>query len=116
MDGGGQSGPKSRYTVPESNKFIKMDKSMSKILTKLQSNKKGLNFYPINPQIFEFLPYVHLFKDFLFKTFKDFICFQIALTRSIVELGKCSFFSNRSEFRQTLIGYVISELRRQKGV
>ena len=43
-------------------------------------------------------------------------CFQIALTWSIFELEKCSFFLNRSEFRQKLIGYVITELRRQKCV
>ena len=52
--------------------------------------------------------------DFQYKTFKDFFCLQIALTRSIFELEKCSFFSNRSEFRQKLIGNVISELCWQK--
>ena len=45
----------------------------------------------------------------------DFPFFQIALTRSIFELEKCTFFSNRSKFRQKLIGNVISELRRQNG-
>ena len=49
-----------------------------------------------------------------FKTFKDFLCLQNALTLSIFELEKCSSFSNRSEFCRKLIGNVISELRRQK--
>ena len=94
-----------------------MDKSMSKIMTKLKywvplSNKPGLNIDPINPQIFEFLPSVHIFKDFQYKTFRNFLCFQIALTQSIFEIEKCSFFLNRSELCQKLIGYVISELRR----
>ena len=31
-------------------------------------------------------------KNFQYKTFIDFLCFQIALTRSIFELEKCSFF------------------------
>merc|ERR1711954_130206 len=92
-----------------------MDKSMSKILTNLHyygpiSNKKGLNIDPINPQIFEFLPYVHFFKDFHYKTFRDFLCFLITLTRSIFELEKYSFFLNKSEFRQKLIGNVIRVL------
>ena len=47
---------------------------------------------PINPHIFEFLPCVHFFKDFQYKTFRDFLCFQIALTWSMFELEKCSFF------------------------
>ena len=56
------------------------------------TNKKGLNIDPINPEIFELLPYVHFFKDFPYKTFREFLCFSIALTRSIFELEKCSFF------------------------
>ena len=80
-----------------------MDKSISKILTKLYyyvpiSKRKGLSIYPINPQIFMFLPYVHFLKDFQRKTFRDFLCFQIALTQSIFELERCSFFLNRSQF------------------
>ena len=47
---------------------------------------------------------------------KDFFHLQIALTRSIFELEKFSFFSNRSEIRNNLIGIVISELHRQKRV
>ena len=40
---------------------MKMDKSMSNILTKLYSevplsNKKGVNVDPINPEIFKFYP------------------------------------------------------------
>ena len=70
---------------------------MSKIMTKLKywvplSNKPGLNIDPINPQIFEFLPCVHFFKDFQNKIFRDFFCFQIALNWSIFALEKCSFF------------------------
>ena len=38
------------------------------------------------------------------------LCSQIAPTGSIFELEKCSFFLNRSEFCQKLIGYVYSEL------
>ena len=52
---------------------MKMDKSISKIL--------------------EVLPYVHFIKDFQYKTFRDFFCFQIALARSIFELEKGSFLS-----------------------
>ena len=67
-----------------------MDKSMKKILTKLYflvplSNKKWQNIYQFNHEIFEFLPFVHFFKDFQYKTLRDFLCFQIALTRSIFE-------------------------------
>ena len=76
--------------------------------------QKGLDIDPIYPKKFEFLPYVHFFKDFQYKTFRDFLCFQIALTRLIFR--KMFFFLNRSEFRQKLIGYVFSELRRQKCV
>ena len=35
MGGRGHSGPKSRCTVPQLNKYLKKDKSMSKILIKL---------------------------------------------------------------------------------
>ena len=74
---------------------MKMDKSMSKILTKLYynipiSNRKGLDIGLIYPQIFKFLHYVPFFKDFQYKTFRDFHYFQIDLTWSI-ELEKCSF-------------------------
>ena len=40
-----------------------------------------------------------LFPFFQYKAFRDFLCFLIALTRSIFELEKCTFFLNRSEFR-----------------
>ena len=56
-----------------------------------------MNIDPIYPQIFKFKPYVLFLKDFQYKTFRDFLCFQIVLTRSIFELEKC-FFLNRSEF------------------
>ena len=49
-----------------------------------------LNIDPINPEIFELLPYVHFFKNFQYKTLRDFLCFQIA-EFSIFELEKCSF-------------------------
>ena len=39
----------------------------------------------------KFLPYVHIFKDSQYKTFRDILCFQIFLTRSIFELEKCVF-------------------------
>ena len=39
---------------------------------------------------------VHLFKDFQYKTFRDFLCFQIAVTRSIFELEK--FFLTGQNF------------------
>ena len=58
---------------------------------------------------------VNFLKDFQYKTISDFLYFQIALTRNILA-RKMFFFLNRSEFRQKLIGYVISELRRQKCV
>ena len=35
--------------------------------------------YPIDPEILKFLPYVHFFKDFQYKTFKDLLCFEIAI-------------------------------------
>ena len=53
---------------------------------------KGQNIDQINHEIFDFLLYVHFFKDFQYKTFRDFLCLQIALTQSIFELEKCSFF------------------------
>ena len=43
---------------------------MSKILTNTRSpskKKNGLNIAPINPEIFEFLPYVKFFNDFQYK-------------------------------------------------
>ena len=46
----------------------------------------------INPEIFKFLSYVNFLKDFHYKTLRDFLCFQIALTQSIFELEKCTFF------------------------
>ena len=52
---------------------------------------KGLNIDLKNPEIYP-IPYVHVFKDFQYKTFRDFFCFQLALTRPIFELEKCSFF------------------------
>ena len=53
------SWPKSKCTVTKLNKSMKIDKYMSKILTKLLSlvplsNKKGVNVDPINPELFEF--------------------------------------------------------------
>ena len=95
-----------------------MDKSMSKILTKLLlqiplSNKKGLNIDLIYSEIFEFLPFVHFFKDFQYKTFRHFLCFQIALAMSIFEVEKCSFFK-QVRFSPEIDSFIISELRRQK--
>ena len=78
------------------------------------SNKNGLDIGPIYPKIFKFLPYVNCFKDLHFQIFRDFLWFQIALTRLIFELEKLSLFLNRSECCQKLIGYVIGELHRQK--
>ena len=75
---------------------------MSKIFSKLLS-QHPLSIDTIVDEKFEFVPCVQFFMDFPF--------FQIALTRSIFELEKCTFFSNRSKFRQKLIGNVISELR-----
>ena len=67
-----------------------MDKSMSKFFTKLILcpiiKQKVLNIDPINPEIFECSHYVHFFKDFQYKTFRDFLCFQIAPTLSIFEI------------------------------
>ena len=74
------------------------------MLGPLIKQKRTKNIDPIGPQIFKFLPNNHFFMDFQYKTFIDFLCFQIALTQSIFELEKCSFFLNRSEFRQKLIG------------
>ena len=73
---------------------MKMDKSMSKIFTKLLSqqplsNKEGLDIDTIDDEKFEFVPCFQFFMDFRYKTFKDFLCHQIALTRSIFELEKC---------------------------
>ena len=76
--------------------------------------KKNLILSQLMRKKIDFEPCLYFFMDFQYKTLKDFFCLQIALTRSIFELEKCSFFSNRSEFRQKLIGNVISELRRQK--
>ena len=56
------------------------------------SNKKGLDIDPTADEKFELVPCVQFFMDFQYKTFKDFFCLQIALTRSIFELEKCSFF------------------------
>ena len=39
-----------------------------------------------------------IFKDFHNKTFRDFLCFPIALTRSIFDLEKCSFFWTGQNF------------------
>ena len=50
-------------------------------------------------------------RDF-YGNFKEFI--KIALTPSIFELEKCSFFLNGSEFRQKLIGAIIRVLIRQQ--
>ena len=57
-----------------------MDKSMRKILTKTVIlgpliKQKGLNIDRINPEIFEYLPYVHFFIDFRYKTVKDLLRF-----------------------------------------
>ena len=54
--------------------------------------------------------------DFHNENFEDLHSSKRALTCSIFELEKCSFFLNGSEFRQKLIGNVISELGRQKSV
>ena len=59
------------------------------------------------------LPEIQRFMDFCCVFFKDLSTSKTALTRSILELEKCSFFLNGSEFRQKLIGNVVSELRRQ---
>ena len=71
---------------------------MLKILAKLSqvplSSRKGLHMDPFNPEIFKFSPYVHFFKDFQYKTFRDFLCFKISQTQSIFELEKCSFTKN----------------------
>ena len=74
--------------------------------------QKKLNIDPNYPQIFKFLPYVQLYMEFQYKTVRDFLRFQIALTRSIFELEKCFFFLNRSESRQKLIGTIIMVLVR----
>ena len=41
--------------------------------------------------------------DFQYKTFKDFLCLQIALTQSIVELEKLSFFQMGQNFTRNLL-------------
>ena len=56
------------------------------------------------------------FMDFHKENFEDLHSSQIALTCSIFELEKCSFFKNWSEFHQKLIGNVFSEPSRQKSV
>ena len=52
------------------------------------------------------------FMGFHTENFKDLNRSEKVLTRSIFELEKCSFI-NGSEFRQKLIGNVISELHQQ---
>ena len=46
----------------------------------------------IDDRKFEFDRCLHFFMDFQYATFKDFFYLQIALTRSIFELEKFSFF------------------------
>ena len=55
------------------------------------SNKKGLDIYPTADEKFELVPFVKFFMDFQYKTFKDFFCLQIALSRSIFDLEKWFF-------------------------
>ena len=38
---------------------------------------------PIYPNIFKFLPFVLLFKDFTIQNFKGVLCYQIALFQSL---------------------------------
>ena len=95
---------------------MRMDKSMSKISTKLLclfplSNKIGRD---IDDEKFEFLPCAQFLLDFQSKFLKDFLGLQIALNRSIFEVEKCFFSSNKSEFCQKFIGNDISEVCRQK--
>ena len=52
---------------------------------------KVSNIQPINPEIFQILPHVQLFKGW------DFLCFQITLTQSIFEVEKGSLFLNRPD-------------------
>ena len=66
------SGPKSRFTVRLN--LLKMDKSMSKTFTKLQSQvplykQKKLSIDEIYPEIFKFLTYINFFKDSHYKPF-----------------------------------------------
>ena len=56
------------------------------------SNKKGLDIDPNDDEKFKLVPCVKFFIDFQYKTSKDFFCIQIALTLSICDLEKCSFF------------------------
>ena len=46
--------------------------------------------------------------DFQYKTFRDFLCFQIALTRSVFEVETCSIFKQVKISQE--IGYVIIKL------
>ena len=61
--------------------------------TLLDSMHATVNIKLENPQIFQYV-----FMDFL----------KNSLTRPFFELEKCSFFLNGSEFRQKLIGTIIS--------
>ena len=47
-----------------------------------------------------------IFKDFKYKTLRDFLCFQIALSWSIFELEKCSFFNRSNYARNWLFSYL----------
>ena len=50
------------------------------------SSKKELNMDPSNPKILQSFTLCQFFKDFQSKTFRDFLCFKIALNPSIFEL------------------------------
>ena len=105
---------KSRGTLSKLNKSMKMDNSMSKILTKtvilgpLIKQRKRAEYWPNQCWNFHVLLNVSFFKDFRYKTFRNSLCLQITLIQSIFVLEKCSFFLNRLKLFLKLIGYIIS--------
>ena len=58
----------------------------------MKCNPRFPHIDPIIPERLKFLPYVSFFKDFQYKTFRYFLCLQIAPSQSILELEKYSFF------------------------
>ena len=100
-----------RGTLKKHSIFKEIDQIGGREVNPIWKNWKEMIFWQIILKYSTFYP-MSIFSNFQYKTLRDFLCFQIALTRSIFELE--TYFLNRSEFRQKLIGYVISELRPAK--